>query len=174
MKSLRLPGALLLLLGASVAASCAKRADEAPSETAASQAPAPGIAPAAPPVAAEPADEAPSSIADGEEEPRAGGLPDQRDFSTLSEAETAFEQSKKELEQLVGRLDADKAIGGRAPTPLASGDARCPRACKAFESLKRAGDAICRIAGATDSRCTKASDLVKQSATRVAACGCED
>lgn len=93
---------------------------------------------------------------------------------TLAEAEALFKSSSADLEKLVGPLKADKATGGTAPAPLASGDARCPKACKAFASLERAGDAICRLAGDKDARCTRARDVIKQNATRVAACGCED
>jgi hypothetical protein len=177
--NLKLP-LLLALIGAAAAASCSRRSEEAPSETAASQAPAMPAAPGSP--AAEPAPESqarpepgaapPTSLERAEEPPR-GGLGQHEDrLTTLGEAEKAFADSEQQLAKLLGPLDADKAKGGQAAAPLAGGDARCPQACKAFDSLRRAGDAICRIAGDADARCSRARDVVKQNQTRVTACGC--
>lgn len=175
----------LLLVGALlVGAGCAKRADEAPAETAASQAPAPAEAPegfaapespaapaAAPPPPA-PAGGAPPSSLEPEPAPKRGGLArTDEDFSSIAEAEKAFAESSQDLDKLLGPLA--KQIGGRAPAPLASGDTRCPRACKAFDSLRRSGDAICRLAGDADARCTRARDVVEKNKSRVAACGCD-
>lgn len=173
----------LLITGAALAISvgCAKRADHQPSQTAASEAAAPGAAPAEAPAAPPPPppEQAPTTTPptslDEEKAGEKGGLTQpEPEPANIGEAEKLLAQSQKELEQLIGPLKADRAAGGAAPAPLATGDARCPRACKAFDSLKRAGDAICRLAGATDARCTKAKDVVKQNATRVAPCGCKD
>jgi hypothetical protein len=165
-----------------VAIACAKRADEAPSQTAASEAPAPAAvpaspeAPAPPPAPAEPepgAGATPPTSLGGEDESSDRGLKKgEEEPKTLAEAEALLKTSSQDLEKLIGPLKADKATGGAPPAPLASGDARCPKACKAFDSLKRAGDAICRLAGDADARCTRAKDMVKQNAARVSVCGC--
>jgi hypothetical protein len=179
--NLKLPLLLALIASGAAAASCARRSEEAPSETAASQAPAPMAAPAEspepPPPPPEPAPQAgsspPSSFGEKAEEGRAGLDRRERELTTLPEAEKAFGESQRQIEQLIGPLEAEKAKGaGQAAAPLASGDARCPHACKAFESLRRAGDAICRLAGAADARCTRAKGVVKQSQARIVACGC--
>jgi hypothetical protein len=151
------------------AAGCAKRADEAPSATAASQAPPPP--PAQPAPAAEP--ESPSSLGDVEERKKRELLEAAPEPSTLEEAERAFADSKKELDELVGPLPGEKLTGVKPPAPLAAGDTRCPRACQAFDSLRRSGDAICRLAGERDQRCTRARELVKQNESRVSICACD-
>jgi hypothetical protein len=91
------------------------------------------------------------------------------DFATVEDAERALEQAKTELATLVGR-DGKK---GSEAQPLTRGTPPCENACRAFASLRRAADAVCRIAGETDGRCVKARVLVKENETRVAACGCE-
>ena len=168
MRLLRL--SLILLVGAQA---CAKRADEAaPSETAASQAPMPGAAPMESPAAeAPPPPPAPAATPDSLEkktEEKGGLAAPEREYTNLAEAQKAFDESSQELDKLLGKL------GAQGATPLAGGDGRCPQACKAFASLERAGDAICRLAGDTNQRCTKAREVVKQNKARVSACGCDD
>jgi hypothetical protein len=48
----------------------------------------------------------------------------------------------------------------------------CENACRALASMKRAADAICRLAGSGDARCTDAQRKVESSVSRVAVCGC--
>lgn len=48
----------------------------------------------------------------------------------------------------------------------------CELACRALASMKRAADAVCRLAGEADPRCTDARRRVSESETRVAACSC--
>jgi hypothetical protein len=183
----RVSAVLVSLAALGLVLGCAKRGDEAPAETAASEAPAPAAVPAGPatpveapappppPQAGQPGGgfAPPTSITEGEDDNGQHGLK-AAEPTTVAEAEKAFSTSNQELEKLIGPLKGDKATGGAAPAPLANGDARCPRACKAFDSLKRAGDAICRLAGDTNARCTRAKGVVKQNATRVAVCGCSD
>lgn len=182
------PALLTILL---FAAGCAKRADEAataPASQAAPVAQPPGAAPEEVP-APEPApatdEEAPSSATppkaqagptggvEGEAKKGRGrdalkSKEDERDdgFTTLASAEAAFAKAKSELETLV-------VVGGKA-VALSTGDAKCERACKAFSSLERAASGICRIAGESDARCTKARGVVTEHRPRVAACGCDD
>ncbi|MCC6644136.1 MAG: hypothetical protein IT374_01010 [Polyangiaceae bacterium] len=51
------------------------------------------------------------------------------------------------------------------PTP-------CQTACRALASMRRAADAVCRLAGATDARCDSAQRRVDAATARVAHCGC--
>jgi type IV secretory pathway VirB10-like protein len=88
------------------------------------------------------------------------------EYQTVEEAEKALTGAKTELDKLL-----TKAGGGA--DRLASEDSRCESACKAFSSMKRAGDAVCRLAGDSDARCKKARTLVKGSESRVAVCKCE-
>jgi hypothetical protein len=170
----------LAVLGLSV--SCAKADREAaPMAKAPSAAePAPGAAPTAnaeeptpppaPEVPAEPsaddeakkkeiksADKAPSSLR--RDEPK-----------TLAEAEAALSKAERDLDRL---LTAGTGKSGKA-APLSVGDSRCDEACKAFASLKRAADAVCRLAGETNTRCARARDLVKENEGRVKSCNCAD
>lgn len=88
------------------------------------------------------------------------------DYKTVEEAEKALTGAKTDLDKLL-----TKAGGGA--DRLSTGDSRCESACKAFSSMKRAGDAVCRLAGDSDPRCKKARTLVKGSESRVAVCKCE-
>jgi hypothetical protein len=88
------------------------------------------------------------------------------EYQTIEEAETALSGAKTELDKLLTKP------GGGADR-LATDDARCENACKAFASMKRAADAVCRLAGDPDARCKKARTLVKSSEARVAVCKCE-
>jgi hypothetical protein len=56
---------------------------------------------------------------------------------------------------------------------LTQGDPRCERACKAFSSLRRAADGVCRLAGDGDARCVRARGIVKDNEARVATCKCD-
>lgn len=109
---------------------------------------------------------------------------DDRAFGSIAEAEEELARAQAALAE----LDADgskkpsnaqpKAAGPPAKPatarPLDTGDNRCESACKAFASLKRAADGICRLAGDTDTRCSRAREIVKQNEPRVAACKCEE
>jgi hypothetical protein len=88
------------------------------------------------------------------------------EYTSVEEAEKALTGAKTELDKLL-----TKAGGGA--DRLSTDDARCENACKAFSSMKRAGDAVCRLAGDSDPRCKKARTLVKGSESRVAVCKCD-
>ena len=53
----------------------------------------------------------------------------------------------------------------RPPSP-------CEQACRALSSMKRAKEAICRLAGATDAKCTQAEKTLHESEARVTQCAC--
>ncbi len=164
----------ILIIFATVGA-CAKRsADESqPATSAVEQTAAPGAgAPAQPPPppAAQPepgAVAAPSSGEDNDEaRKKRDGLKEenQKSFTTVAEAEAALAQAKTELDTLLA--PAGKAVA------LSSGDARCDKACKAFSSLRRAANGVCRLAGDDTPRCDKARGTVSDNEKRVATCGC--
>ncbi len=77
------------------------------------------------------------------------------------------------LTQLRSALSKTPAGGGASEL---SGDAssNCEAACQAFGSLKRAGEAICRMAGESAQRCTDARKTIADYEQRVASCGCSD
>lgn len=84
-------------------------------------------------------------------------------FSDVESAEKAFKAADQQLTQLLGA----------SATALSDGDARCDRACQAFASLERAADGICRLAGESDQRCSRARSRVKDHAGRLKACECK-
>jgi hypothetical protein len=63
---------------------------------------------------------------------------------------------------------AERAATGSASR---SSDDRCARACKAFASLSRAADAVCRLSEEKE-RCERARRVRDENAKRVAVCGC--
>jgi hypothetical protein len=161
-----------LLLGASSLAAC-KKAEEPPP----TYAPA-GAAPEAPQAdAVAPADEAPA-------------------FSTLEEAQAAFARAEQDLLTLQGggpsgagapaaappatapaeteRAAESEAEAAPAPEPKDDKGAAtgCSGLCRAFGSLSRAADAICRLAGEADERCTRARSSVRSNFQRVSVCRC--
>jgi hypothetical protein len=85
---------------------------------------------------------------------------------SLPEAERALEQARSELEGgLAGGAKADREASG--------GERDCATACRAFASLKRAADAVCRLAGPDEQpRCARARGVVAEGERRVAGCGC--
>ncbi len=167
------------VVAALAALACSKQSEES-----AKSAAAPAAAPAAeqvaqsedekdtpgapPPVAAAPAspgdNEAPTSAKPKKKaEGKKDGL--ERELSSLPEAEAALNKANTRLTKL---------LGGAKAQALASGDKRCDQACLAFASLKRAADAICRLAGDTDARCSRAKRIVDDNEAKVKACSCQE
>jgi hypothetical protein len=165
----------VLLLGASSLVAC-KKAEEPPTYAPAGAAP---ETPQADAVAA-PADEAPA-------------------FSTIEEAQAAFARAEQDLLTLQGGAPAGAgAPAATAPPATAPADAEgesttrpkaeaapepapkddkgagrsCSGLCRAFGSLSRAADAICRLAGEADERCTRARGSVRDNFQRVSVCRC--
>jgi hypothetical protein len=60
-----------------------------------------------------------------------------------------------------------------APAPAPAKDANtCQTACKAFSSLARASDAVCRLDTEGGKRCERARQIREDASQRVASCGC--
>ena len=106
-------------------------------------------------------------------------------FTTLDEAQRALSAAEGELASLFA--PAQPAGPPPPPAPAAGGTgaekpsaldteqkpaSRCELACKAFSSLGRAADAVCRLAGEQDARCARARSSVDDNRRRVASCGC--
>ncbi|HEY4156773.1 MAG TPA: hypothetical protein VGM29_01705 [Polyangiaceae bacterium] len=73
-------------------------------------------------------------------------------------------------------LDAESR-SDRAPSqPKAKEESRkdtsCEMPCKAFASMKRAGDAICRLDTADGSHCKQAKQRIAAATDRLASCAC--
>ncbi len=66
---------------------------------------------------------------------------------------------------------ADKAAESSAEKPRAKEVNACETACKAFSSLTRASDAVCRL-DTEGGRCQRARKIHEDASQRVASCGC--
>lgn len=66
---------------------------------------------------------------------------------------------------------ADEAEAAPPPPPAKEVSA-CDTACKAFASLERASDAVCRLDAEGGQRCQRARQIREGAARRVASCGC--
>lgn len=98
------------------------------------------------------------------------------DFTNVADAERDLERARGELALLGTSTKSSTEKSGKKadePEPLARGNASCGNACKAFSSLQRAANAVCRLTSEGDARCVRARTLVKENETRVSVCGCE-
>jgi hypothetical protein len=78
-------------------------------------------------------------------------------------------QSRDESEQ---PAQAPGGQGAAAKPKSSAAQNTCATTCKAFASLLRARDAICRIDGGDGERCTHANQIVLRHTERSAGCGC--
>lgn len=137
-----------------------------------------------------PAEAAPTSLS--------GSAQDPAEPATLAEAEALLEKSRADLEQLalnepgspapataapepappaaaprVEKRAADKADEAGAPAAKKEQSA-CETACKAFSSLERASEAVCRLdTEGGGKRCERAKQIREDAARRVSSCGCK-
>ena len=65
-----------------------------------------------------------------------------------------------------------RGAGAAKPKSSAPSQNACVTTCKAFASLVRARDSICRIAGDDGERCTHANEIVERHTPRSTSCGC--
>jgi hypothetical protein len=136
---------------------------------------APAAAPAEPP--AESVPQEPAVAAPGGE-PYASTS---TEFRTLAEAESALAEAKAEIDRLGG---APPTAGAAAPpsakaeesaaraADVKKADGGCDDACRAFASLARAADAVCRLDTQNTGRCERARQTVVDAERRLASCGC--
>jgi hypothetical protein len=89
---------------------------------------------------------------------------------TLADANELLARSLERLDELFGKEKKREGAAAR----LSAGSSGCAEACKAFASLQRAADAVCRLAGDDTRRCKKARETVEENERRIATCGCDD
>ncbi len=71
------------------------------------------------------------------------------------------------------RADKSSSADSAAPPPAPAKEANsCETACKAFSSLARASDAVCRLDTDGGKRCERARQIREDASHRVASCGC--
>jgi hypothetical protein len=119
--------------------------------------------------------------------------------TTLADAEALLERARADLERVAlnepGAPAAGAVAPSAAPTPAPSRDEAsredkaasaeqaappppakeanaCETACKAFSSLARASDAVCRLDSDGGKRCERARQIREDASHRVASCGC--
>jgi len=118
---------------------------------------------------------------------------DEAEFSNVEAAERALNQAKADLDRLalaepaktVGRSSTAKRDSEKKDTkpaeraPSATGaaapmrsNAVCEDACRAFSSLTRAANAVCRLDGSSGAHCTRAKHVLADAQQRVASCSC--
>ncbi|MCA9645198.1 MAG: hypothetical protein H6718_10010 [Polyangiaceae bacterium] len=147
--------------------------------------------PPAPPVApaqAEPSDEdqRPEKAAEEQEAPEApaagADLPKSTNGATATPQGGLKQDKRKEEPQFTDLKSAEKALIAadlelvdllKGATALSDSDARCERACRAFASLERAAEGVCRLAGESDDKCSHARARVKVHSERLKACDCK-
>jgi hypothetical protein len=131
-------------------------------------------------------------------EPRASVAPGEEAYASVDDAEKGLKRAEAEFRAAVRapRAEASPMGGGReerppaaetapAPPPPAAGPpprpadasgadvaAACPTACRAFASMTRATETICRLAGPTDERCTRAQRSVDDARSNLRTCVC--
>jgi hypothetical protein len=103
--------------------------------------------------------------------------------ATVEEAQLLIARAREELGGAPGADAAprDKPAPAPAPPPRTepspappktADEDRCASSCRALGSMRRAVDALCRMTGDDDARCTDARKTLRESTTRVAACRC--
>ncbi len=69
--------------------------------------------------------------------------------------------------------NADKAAADQAQAPAKKEANACDTACKAFSSLERASDAVCRLdTEGGGKRCERAKQIREDAARRISSCSC--
>lgn len=107
----------------------------------------------------------------------------EREPATIEEAQAQLDRARTDLgtapgwaagpstATTPGATTTSESTTGAAG-PAAPREAACASACRAMSSMRRAVDAICRLAGQADPRCTDARRTLKDSEAKVAGCGC--
>jgi len=147
------------------------------------------VAPESLPAAGAPA---PLAARDGLDASKAQRPGDEVELSTLEAAERALNQAKADLDRLAlaepapvvghngtGDRAAEKKESKPARAPSTAGaaapsksNALCEDACRAFSSLSRAANAVCRLDGSTGTHCSHAKHVLSDAVQRVASCSC--
>jgi len=187
MKFGNLAGGIGLCIGLSA---CATQRSAEPSAPAASAPAAEGVAAKPESPGAAPAPPPPAPVPRGlDSQKSAKGAEAEVEFSSLEEAERALNQAKADLDRLalaepapvLGETSdrhtrkndskparAPSAAGAAAPTKTSA----CEETCRAFSSLTRAANAVCRLDGKGGSHCSRAKQVLADAQQRVASCSC--
>jgi hypothetical protein len=115
--------------------------------------------------------------------PAKNAVETEQEPTTIDEAQAQLERARAQLQASGAGPSsaATTATPSVAPPPTAAGGETagaqpptnpCATACQAIASMRRAVDAICRMAGQDDARCTGAKKTLGDSETKVASCGC--
>jgi hypothetical protein len=117
---------------------------------------------------------------EGASEPEAAGEPtslteaaDEDETIALQTLDGAGEVLSRSLDRLNELLGKPTRKESTAATRQSTDSTGCLEVCKAFSSLERAADAICRLAGDDTRRCKKAREVVAENEPRISACGCD-
>lgn len=89
-----------------------------------------------------------------------------------ADAELSGAAAKRSSEESEQPAQAPGGQGAAAKPKSSSAQNTCATTCRAFASLLRARDAICRIDGEYGDRCTHANQIVERHTERTASCGC--
>jgi hypothetical protein len=92
---------------------------------------------------------------------------DAREPATIEEAQAELERARAQLPGWAG-----PATPSGPHRQLETEPDRCGHACGAVTSMRHAVEAICRMAGESDARCTDGRRTLKDSEAKVATCGC--
>lgn len=172
-------GFVALLVALGLSAGCAS--ERSAPKSGGDAAPAPGV-PATTAAPQEEAEAEPTTLADAEalldkarhdldrlalNEP-APAPPAARAAAPSAPRATSMPTPAPELDQ---SRRADESAAGVAAAP-AKEVSPCETACKAFSSLTRASDAVCRLDTEGGKRCERARQIRQDASHRVASCGC--
>lgn len=94
------------------------------------------------------------------------------DESDLERAERELTRAAYELSILDQPVPTPDSAEGSSRSSGSKPADRCQMACRAFASLARARDAICRIDGQQGERCARANSIVEHHTSKVQACSC--
>lgn len=191
MKVARLTGGLgLIVLYTACGRSVEPSAPSASATSASSAAPAAAEEAKPETPAAAPAPVPPPAGPQGLDRPKSKAAADEAEFTSLEAAERALNQAKADLDRLalaepapsIGRdatadRAAEKKSGARAPNAAGAAaptksNAVCDDACRAFSSLTRAANAVCRLDGNSGTHCQHAKHVLSDAQQRVASCSC--
>ncbi|HVJ19668.1 MAG TPA: hypothetical protein VM686_29810 [Polyangiaceae bacterium] len=119
--------------------------------------------------------------------------------ATLEEAEAQLKRAEAELQNALGPMafaEPPAATAGAQPAPApaqappaaeasaprdaeraeaekkSEASSNCDLACRAFSSLSRAAQAVCRLDGDGGERCSRARKVVADAEARVSSCSC--
>jgi len=137
---------------------------------------------------------APAPPAAKRDTPKSTAIKEEAEFANLEAAERALNQAKADLDRLAlaepSPVVAESAAADRAAEKKANKTSRAPAAagapapaaakpnavcedtCRAFASLSRAADAVCRLDGNDGTHCSHAKHVLSDARKRVASCSC--